>query len=135
MKTGEISSTKESGGSMMKLKVLPPTLRKNNHYLAVDVICDNILDKNSFVNLIWDGCIRFWGELGTADFNLWVMNFIELKSIQGHKHYRAVVRCQRGYEESLRSALCCINTYKNKKISITTIGLCGTIRSCVDKYL
>ena len=119
----------------MKLKVLPPTLRKNNHYLAVDIIFEDSLDKNTFVNIIWEGCIRFWGELGTSNFNLWVMNFVNLGDIPDYNHYRAIVRCQRGYEEDLRAALCCINNYRNKRISITTIGLSGTIKSCAKKYL
>lgn len=120
---------------MMKLKVLPPTLRKNNHYLAVDIVFDGTISKNSFVNIIWDGCIRFWGELGTSNFNLWVMNFVEMENVFGYKHYRAVVRCQRGFEEDLRAALACIYNYNNKRISINTIGIAGTIKACIKKFL
>ena len=43
----------------MKLKVLPPTLRKNNRYLTVDIKVKGDLNKDEFVGLIWDGCIRF----------------------------------------------------------------------------
>ena len=63
----------------MKLKVLPPTLRKNNRYLTVDIKVKGDLNKDEFVGLIWDGCIRFWGELTTSNFNLWVMRFYEIE--------------------------------------------------------
>ena len=61
----------------MKLKVLPPTLRKNNRYLTVDVKVTCQITKDDLVAIVWDACIRFQGELNTANFNLWVMKFYE----------------------------------------------------------
>lgn len=118
----------------MKLKVLPPTLRKNNHYFVVDVVYDGVLDKDKLVDIIWDGCVRFWGELGTSDFNLWVMRFVEIGVFLGYRHYRAVVRFQRGFEDELRAALICINNYRHNRISFIIKGIGGTIKSCMDKY-
>lgn len=118
----------------MKLKVLPPTLRKNNHYLAIDIISQVELNKNDLVNVVWDGCVRYFGECFTANFNLWVMRFQEVSSESKNFSYQAIIRTQRGYEEDLRVALSCINKYKNRRISILTIGIAGTIKSAVDKY-
>lgn len=118
----------------MKLKVLPPTLRKNNHYLVVDIFSQDEIDKNDLVNIVWDGCVRYFGESHTADFNLWVMRFQEVACHSDHYCYQGVIRCQRGYEEDLRAALACINKYKNNRISILTMGMAGTIKAAVDKY-
>ena len=63
---------------MMKLKVLPPTLRKNNRYLVIDIKITSPIDKDDVVNIIWDACIRFQGECMTSNFNLWVMKFYEM---------------------------------------------------------
>ena len=60
----------------MKLKVLPPTLRKNNRYLALDIKVKSVISKDDLVNIVWNGCIRFFGENGTGNFSLWV-NIIE----------------------------------------------------------
>ena len=57
----------------MKLKVLPPTLRKNSHYLILDVKSEVEMSKDDMVAPIWDACIRFWGENASSNFNLWVM--------------------------------------------------------------
>ncbi len=122
------------GGLILKLKVLPPTIRKNNHYLVIDVIFDGVLDKDQLVNIVWDGCVRFWGEMETSNFNLWVMRFAQVGDCSQYNQYRAVVRCQRGFEEELRAALTCINNYKHKRISIATIGLSGTVKACMDRY-
>ncbi len=118
----------------MKLKVLPPTLRKNNHYFVVDVVYDGVLDKGQLVDVIWDGCVRFWGEMETSNFNLWVMRFVERGSFLGYSKYRAIVRFQRGFEEEFRAALVCINNYRHNRISFVCVGIGGTIKSCVDKY-
>lgn len=116
----------------MKLKVLPPTLRKNSRYLTVNILSDNVIDKDELVNIIWDGCIRFYGECRTADFDLWVMRFFE-GDFNGN--YKAIIRCQKGFENDVRAALSCINKYKSKHIAISTIGLSGTIKSSISKFI
>lgn len=114
----------------MRLKVLPPTLRKNNRYLALDIKIKETISKDDLVNIVWNGCIRFFGENGTADFNLWVMKFYEIGKKREYIHYRAILRCQREYVDNVRSSLALIYKYNRKPISISTIGLSGTINAC-----
>lgn len=113
----------------MKLKVLPPTLRKNNRYLTLDIKSKSCIDKNELVSIVWDGCIRFQGELETSNFNLWVMRFYEMNDNNDYYHYKAVLRCQRDFVNEVRSSLMLINKHDNKRIAITTIGLSGTIKA------
>ncbi|WP_413828564.1 Rpp14/Pop5 family protein [Methanobrevibacter sp. UBA46] len=119
----------------MKLKVLPPTLRKNKRYLTLDIKSEVKHNKDDFVLAIWDSCIRFWGEQETSNFDLWLMKLFYDDESDDFYHYRAVLKCQRGYEEEVRAALALLTRYNNKKINITTIGLSGTIKSAVDKYI
>ena len=42
---------------MMKLKILPPTLRKNNRYLVVDIKIDSQINKDEIVSIIWNACL------------------------------------------------------------------------------
>ena len=129
MRIGTNLFLKVSGGLMMKLKVLPPTLRKNNRYLTVDIKIQTPITKDDFVGIIWDGCIRFQGECETSNFNLWVMRFYEMDKSDDFYSYKAIVRCQRDYVEQVRSSLALVNNYNRKRIAITTIGLSGTIKS------
>ena len=119
----------------MKLKVLPPTLRKNNRYLTVDIKVNDKIDKNELVALIWDGCIRFWGECETSNFNLWVMRFYEGEENGEYNSYKAIIRCQRGFEDKVRAAFTCINKFKNKRVAIITVGSSGTIKSSIERYI
>ena len=118
----------------MRLKVLPPTLRKNNRYLTVEIkTCCEII-KDDLVTIVWDACVRFQGELNSGNFNLWVMKFYEMEKTDEYYVYKAIVRCQRGYVDEVRSSLALVNKYNNNRIAITTIGLSGTIKAS-KKYI
>ncbi|KZX12609.1 Rpp14/Pop5 family protein [Methanobrevibacter curvatus] len=127
----------------MKLKILPPTLRPNNRYLVLEIKSNKLLTKDELVAILWDGAIRFYGELETSNFNIWVMRFFDcsnefdkFKNLQNDFYfYKSVVRCQRGLEEKFRGALAMINMYKRNKIAISTIGISGTIKSAVNKFI
>ena len=113
----------------MKLKVLPPTLRKNNRYLTVDIKSSSSIVKDDFVSIVWDACIRFQGEVMASNFNLWVMKFFKIDKYDEYYHYKAIVRCQRDYVDEVRSSLALANNYNFNKLSLTTIGLSGTIKA------
>ena len=117
------------GGWIMKLKVLPPTLRKNNRYLVIDIKITSPIDKDDVVNIIWDACIRFQGECMTSNFNLWVMRFYECDKNDEYYSYKSIVRCQRDYVEEVRSSFALVNKYNGNKLAITTVGLSGTIKA------
>lgn len=118
----------------MKLKVLPPTLRKNNRYLTVEIKSSSPLIKDDLVTIVWDACVRFQGECGSADFNLWVMKFYECEKSDEYYSYKSIIRCQRGYVDQVRASLALANRYNNCRIAITTIGLSGTIKAS-QKYV
>ena len=114
---------------MMRLKVLPPTLRKNKRYLTVDIKISSPTTKDELVNIIWDACIKFQGECATSNFYLWVMRFYEMDKTDDYYQYKAIIRCQREYTQEVRSSLALLRKYNSKNLSITTIGLSGTIKS------
>ncbi len=118
----------------MKLKVLPPTLRKNNRYLTVEIKITSPISKDDLVAIVWDACVRFQGELNTANYNLWVMKFYEQDTYDEYYSYKAIIRCQRGYTDEVRSALAMAIKFNNDRIAITTIALSGTIKAS-QKYI
>ena len=113
----------------MKLKVLPPTLRKNNRYLTLDIKSTSPISKDELVSIIWDSCVRFQGEAMTSNFNLWVMKFYEIEKMDEFIHYKSILRCQRDFTDNVRSSLALTYKYNGNVISITTIGLSGTVKS------
>lgn len=118
----------------MKLKVLPPTLRKNNRYLTVEIKSEVAISKDDLVSIVWDGCIRFHGECMTGNFNLWVMKFFDMEKTDEYYCYKAIIRCQRDYVDEVRSAFALINNFNRRKIAVTTVGLAGTIKAS-EKFI
>lgn len=119
----------------MKMKVLPPTLRKNNRYLTLDIKSKEPFSKDDIVLVVWDACIRLFGEMETSNFNLWVMRTYQLDDREDCFHMKTILRCQRSFEDKVRSALCCITKFNGKPITIATIGLSGTISSSINNFI
>ena len=114
---------------MMRLKVLPPTLRKNKRYLTVDIKSSSHITKDELVNIVWDACIKFQGECSTSNFYLWVMRFYEIDKTDDYYHYKAIIQCQRDFVQEVRSSLALLVRYNSKNLSITTVGISGTIKA------
>lgn len=114
----------------MKLKVLPKSQRNHNHYLVLDIKSETELTKNDFTSIIWDGCVRFQGENNTSNFNLWNIKLINSNDLSFLFEYKSIIRCRRDFTEEVRSSLALVNRYNKKRISITCIGISGTIKGC-----
>jgi len=114
----------------MKLKVLPKSQRKHNHYLVLDIKSEEELSKNDFTSIVWDACVRFQGENNTSNFNLWTINLILKDEISFYNEYEAILRCQRDFEDEVRSSLALVNNYNRKSIAISCVGISGTIKGC-----
>ena len=86
----------------MKLKVLPPTLRKNHHYLILDVKSEMEISIEEMLSYSWDACIRYWGENHSSNFGLWVMrHYLIEETAQNNEaifNYKTVLRCGRSYD-------------------------------------
>ena len=135
----------------MKLKILPPTLRINNHYLTLDIKSEDKLDKTELVSAIWHASLRLYGEIETSAFNLWLMRFYDITDSTENSdnysqkpqnnndfhyyHFKAILRCQTGYEDKVRGSLALLSKYNHKKIAISTIGISGTIASSIEKFI
>ncbi|MGL4668988.1 MAG: Rpp14/Pop5 family protein [Methanobacteriaceae archaeon] len=61
----------------MKLKVLPPTLRIKNRYLALNIKSESPITRDEFVYIAWNACLRLHGEIYTSNFDLWLVKFYE----------------------------------------------------------
>ena len=50
-------------------------------------------------------------------------------------NYKTVLRCGRSYEDDVRVALSTLTRQNKKRIAINTIGISGTIKSGIDKFI
>ena len=123
----------------MRLKVLPPTLRKNHHYLILDIKSEFEISKEEMLTYAWDACIRYWGENNSSSFDLWVMrHYLIDETVRNDGaifNYKTILRCTRSYEDDVRVALSTLTRQNKKRIAINTIGISGTIKSGINKFI
>ncbi len=118
---------------MMKLKILPPTLREKKRYIAFDLFSENKINKDELIVFLWNCIVNIYGEIESSKINLWLINFKIIKNSQ-RRQYRCIIKCRRGYETEMITALNSITKYKNSRVVIHTLATSGTIKTLDDKY-
>lgn len=117
----------------MKLKILPPTLREKKRYVGLKMYSEEKLKKEEIFNILWNSIINNYGEIESSKINLWIVDSREVKNDK-RKQYNIIVKCQRGYEKKLITALNSIYRHRQTRIVVHTIGTSGTIKSLKRKY-
>lgn len=117
----------------MKLKILPPTLREKKRYISLKIYSTEPLQKEEITRLLWNQTINLYGEIEASKINLWI---IETKEAENKKRFQqdVIVKCQRGYEDKLITALSSIYRNRTNRIVVHTIGTSGTIRALKNKH-
>lgn len=113
----------------MKLNPLPPTLREKQRYLVFGIISKKDFELNELVSTVWDKAQQLFGEVGTAEFSLWVPAnlYDKTKKI-------AIARCNHTSVEKMRAVLASIRDINNEPVLIHILGVTGTIRSARRKF-
>ena len=117
----------------MKLKILPPTLREKKRYIGAKIYSREPLTKEEISNIIWHNTVNLYGEIEASKINPWIINSKEIKN-SNHFQHNTIIKCQRGYEEKLITALSSIYRNRKNRIVVHTVGTSGTIKSLNNKY-
>ncbi|MGB9938123.1 MAG: Rpp14/Pop5 family protein [Methanobacterium sp.] len=118
----------------MKLKILPPTLRNNKRYISFEAISDIPLSRDDVISLVWESSLNFHGECKTSKFDLWIMKFWKIKN-DDKNMIKGIIQCNRDEVNSVRAAMLLINRFKGKKVVFHTLGISGTIKSAIKKFI
>ena len=117
----------------MKLKILPPPLREKKRYIGIKLYSKEALTKEEIYNTLWYNTINLYGEIEASKINLWIINSKEIRN-PDHFQYNMIIKCQRGYEEKMMTALASIYRNRTNRIVVHTVGTSGTIKSLNKKY-
>ncbi len=119
----------------MKLKILPPTLRNKKRYIAFEAISATPLEKEDVISLVWESSLNFHGERETSKFNLWIMKIWYFGSSNDENIIKGIIQCNRNEIEAVRASLLLINKFKGKPVVFHTLGISGTIKAAIKKYI
>ena len=117
----------------MKLKILPPTLREKKRYVGLKIYSGAPIKREDIFSLLWNSIINLYGEIESSKINLWILDSKEVENNERFQ-YNVIVKCQRGYETELITALNTIYKFKKNRLVVHSIGISGTIKSLNKKY-
>jgi ribonuclease P/MRP protein subunit POP5 len=106
------------------MKGLPPALRKKKRYIAFEVYSDVDLDGDRLFKAINDTMLSLFGELKFLG--------LELKHFDGK---RGILKCYREALKDVKFGLNLVNSVDERRVAIRILGVSGTIKSCMRKFL
>lgn len=110
---------------MVKFKV-KASQKENWRYIGFEVISEFKLDENDITRAITNSIFRFFGEIGAAETNIWLIEYnVERK--------RGIFRCSNSALTKVLGAVTTIDKIGDKKAILNTLKVSGTIKKLRKK--
>jgi ribonuclease P/MRP protein subunit POP5 len=103
-----------------------PTLREKKRYVALKIISGNTINRRELTEELFDSMYSLFGDKGVSEINPALMSY---DGIYG------VLRCQKDRTSDTRAALACINRVREVCVSILVIGISGTVKGAMEKFI
>jgi ribonuclease P/MRP protein subunit POP5 len=126
---------------IQKLKILPPTLRDKKRYIAFEVTSQGSLGRDEVISMILDASLYLYGACGAGKFDLWVIKLWRCKTDKDSpeciNEYRmkGILRCRREEIDSVMAIIPTITNFRGKPVVLHTLGISGTIKSAIKKFI
>lgn len=108
---------------VMKLKILPPSLREKHRYILFKVISEFPIEYSDLESAIWNTMLDFLGEYGVAKTNVWI-----IKERWNKNNQTCIVRCNHLSVQDVLSSLGFITRLGDVRIVIKVIKISGTLK-------
>lgn len=103
-----------------------PTLRHKKRYIAFEAASEQTITRQELVYEILNSTGSLFGDTGCSEINPKLMSF--------DGRY-GIVRCAREKTREARAALACITKAKGIRVSILVLGISGTIKGAMEKFI
>ncbi len=103
-----------------------PTLRGKKRYMAFEVMAEQKITRSELSEEIFKSIISLFGDKGASEINYGLLSF--------DGRY-GILRCAREKATDTRAALACMNNIRGLRISILVLGLSGTVRGVMEKFI
>ena len=108
------------------MKILPPTLRESNRYLAIFVTSEGDIQRRDLVNEILFCAATLFGDAGNSEMGIRLLSFEENNGI---------IQCRMDRVWETRAVLATVTSIKGMRTRINVLGVSGTVRGATEKYL
>lgn len=103
-----------------------PTLRDKKRYIAFEVTSERAINRNELYKEISGSTGSLFGDAGCSEIDF------KLLSFDGRC---GIMRCAHGRTQETRAALACVNKINGMRVSILVLGISGTVRGAMEKFI
>ena len=103
-----------------------PTLRGKKRYIAFEIASEQAITRSELSEEIHNSIGSLFGDVGASEINAGVVSF--------ERGY-GILRCAREKTTQARAALACINKLRGARASILVLGISGTIKGAMEKFI
>ena len=108
------------------MEPLLPSLRKRKRYIAVEVLSDSPIQRNSFISAVSSSGCALFGEAGYSKLGA---------SVLGFEYNLGIVKCWHTTVSETIASLAFITNIDGQPVIIRTAGVSGTVKGAEVKFL
>lgn len=103
-----------------------PVLREKKRYIAFRIISEGAINRKELSDELFYSICSLFGDIGASEIN---------PSLISYDRKYGILRCSRDRTQDARAALACINRIKGGNVSIMVLGISGTIRGAMERFI
>lgn len=111
---------------VMKLKILPSTLREKIRYISFQVISEEPIEYSDMESAIWNTMLDFLGEDGVAKTSVWLM-----KDRWDGNNQKGIIRCNNTSVTDVIASLGLIDRLGDNRVNFKILKVSGTIKGAM----
>lgn len=112
-----------SGRTRREMKILLPTLREKERYVAFQIISEEPVIYSDIEAAIWNTMMDFFGEMGTSTTSMWL-----IKNLYDEQKQVGVIRCNHESVPLLLTTLGLIERLGDVRVIVKISKVSGTIK-------
>ena len=109
--------------SKRELKILLPTLREKERYVAFQVISEEPITYADLEAAVWNTMLGFFGEYGASWTSMWL-----IKNLYDEQKQFGVIRCNNKSVAAMLTALGLISRLGDIRVIVKILKVSGTIK-------
>ncbi len=103
-----------------------PTLRDKKRYTAFEVSSERTISRQELLEGISDSMHSLFGDTGCSEIDFRLLSF--------DGRY-GLIRCAKEKTQETRAALACIYKIRGIRVSVLVLGISGTIKGAIEKFM
>jgi RNase P/RNase MRP subunit POP5 len=111
------------GERVVKLRVLPSSLREKNRYVLIKIIAEAPIEYSDLESAIWNTMLDFLGEYGVSRTSVWLM-----KDRWNEKEQTCIIRCNHLSVHEVIASLGLITRLGDVRVVVKILKISGTIK-------